>query len=357
MTSNRAWYVLQDSGSDPQPQGPFQRDELILMMKRGALRVESLVAAVGSSQWIRAADDAELQDLFTLSAPPPAPLPPVTPDVGSRTVTDGGRALPTHYSFANAWSLSWSMFARHWAQFLAMSAIYLAITVVLCFPVILGVIVDAQSGDGKPGALYLLGSCFSYIVSFFVGIPLFAGTAYASAELVSDRKNIGDMFIGFRRYGRVLGASAMVLGIYLACGIAAAIPMLIFSVFGAMLASASQNELFIGLGFGIGYLITLAAILACLAMVIVRLVFAPLIAIDSRLGDIDAVGAMRLSWVQTKGLNWSMFGLFLLIVLISGLSIYLLCIGYLLLGMPIFFAAIGATHSLVFRSKVATAAM
>lgn len=49
-----AWYVLDSSGAEPRPEGPFPFEHLAKLAASGSLDATTMVARAGSDRWIAA---------------------------------------------------------------------------------------------------------------------------------------------------------------------------------------------------------------------------------------------------------------------------------------------------------------
>ena len=65
--------------------------------------------------------------------------------------------------------------------------------------------------------------------------------------------------------------------------------------------------------------------------------------------------ALRLNWQATRGLGWSLMALVVVVSLIAAASVLLLCVGYVLIGVPFTLASLGAVYSMLFRRGVMAA--
>jgi hypothetical protein len=101
----------------------------------------------------------------------------------------------------------------------------------------------------------------------------------------------------------------------------------------------------------LGVLVGLAVIVVLMALVVMRVLCAPVIAIDPAFGYPGAMQALRMSWGQTAGLGFPMLGLMIVTGIIAVATI-LLCVGYTLIGIPLFMANFGAMYLLVHRNRM-----
>jgi hypothetical protein len=251
------------------------------------------------------------------------------------------------YSFADAFGLGWSSFMRNWVSWLVLGLVWIGCTIVISLPQgVLNAISQGmeRSGDDEAAAaLGLGGSCFGLVVQVLVGTPLLAGMAYAGGRIHAGEGELVDLFAAFRRYGAAVGSGALALLSYLGCAFVAAIPVL------AVVAVAADEVVWVFLGLAL----TLCAFIVLMATVFMRMLFAPVIAIDPRFGQPGVLESFRISWRQTEGIGFSMLALLFVTGLLCALTILLLCVGYFLIGVPLLFAVIGAMYHLIHRARAA----
>ena len=89
------------------------------------------------------------------------------------------------------------------------------------------------------------------------------------------------------------------------------------------------------------------------ARIMTRVILAPGIVADPAFGRIGPMQAIQLGWRATGGRTWSIFALLLVTGVIAALTVLLLCVGWVLLGVPHILATYGAVHQLVNRPLAA----
>jgi len=333
-----SWYLLDESSGSAVPTGPFTLEQLRSMAASGFLRPDSMVAAVGASGWMTASSDVRLAGLFRATT---------EPQFGGAWAAPRVAAPPMAYSFADAFGLAWTSFTQNWVSWLVLGLAWLGCTILMSLPQsVLNAISQGmeQSGDNEAAAMLGLGgSCFGLIMQVLVGTPLLAGMAYAGARIHAGEGEFIDLFAAFRRYGAAVGSGALALLGYLGCVLVAAMPVL------AVAAVAADEVVWMFLGFAL----TVCAFIVLMATVFMRMLFAPVIAIDPRFGPPGVLESFRISWRQTEGLGVSMLALLFVASLLCGLTILLLCVGYFLIGVPLFSAVIGAMYHLIHRARAA----
>jgi len=350
MNQQDQWYVLDETAGASRAMGPLGWNELASMVAVGSLRPSTRVARVGTDVWTAASSDPGLVQLFEAAA---APLP-----------ARAASALTSDYSFQAAFELGWNTFKSRWINCLLLGLVYTGCVIVVVLPQLLSTILIAAIDEGSlasdsTGAraagtfVLLLGSCIGYVLQVVVGIPLLAGTIYASAQIVRGQPKIDDIFQGFRRYRRALLTGLVFTLVSVVGMIAAYIPAALAGVL-AIVLNQGSNQVATVVAIVVGVALALVGIILIWALVLVRLIFALGVAIDPTLGDIRAIDALKLSWNKTKGLGWSLLGLLLVATILYSLSVLLLCVGIFLVGIPLFLAILGAAYALVFRDRSAS---
>jgi len=346
-----AWYVLDRSVSPPRPTGPFPFEELRRRAGLGSLRAQDLVARAGSSEWIAAAGDPVLAALF--SAAPPIEFDSARAGI-LRLEQPGARAFPP-YSFSGAFSLATSTFSSQWATLVLIGLVGIAISAAIAMPSWIATVLGEASGDrGAAAAFSLLASCVNLLLQILVGGPLWGGWIVAAANAVEGRGNVSDVFAGFRRYQATVVAYLLTMLISLAMGIAIGLPLVIVVALAAAIEGSGSGPAEAILV--IGAVIAVVAAVLVFALVLVRVILAAGIAADPAFGSIGGGEAVRLSWRASQGLGWSMFGLLLVVGLLAALSVLLLCVGYVLIGVPLMLGATGAMHVMINRRIIAAPA-
>jgi hypothetical protein len=327
------WYLLDPSSA--QPAGPFTLDQMRSMAASGGLLGSSQVAKVGAAGWSPAASDPALAGLFGAAAPP---VPPVAMPAAA-----GGR-----FTFGSAWELSLQTIVSRYVPLLLLALVIFGVNLpsqiasFLLNPTLTG-------SQPSPGVL-LTGNCFQIVYIVLIVLPIAYGAIYAAAEVTQGRGSLVDIFMPFRRYGAALVNVLALLAISVACFLVAYLPLLVLVILGG----AVGGEAGLGIGAVVGILLTLVAVLAIWAFVLIRIMYAPLIAIDPTMGSMGVADSFRFSWAATRGLNFPMLGFLIVGSLLSGLSILLLCVGYLVVGVPLFLVMSGSMYQLAIRNAPRT---
>jgi uncharacterized membrane protein len=159
----------------------------------------------------------------------------------------------------------------------------------------------------------------------FVSAPLAGGLVILFLRLAKDTSPAaGDIFDGFGKYGKFMGAFWLLYAIVLACAIPAIIAVVIFPP----LAGAERQ-----LGDGATAALAVTGVLVLLVIVIVvaiRWVFVFfLLADEENLGVIDA---FKKSSELTRGWRAKLFGMLFVMTLVSFLGVLLLIVGMFVTG-------------------------
>ncbi|MGA0172934.1 MAG: DUF4339 domain-containing protein [Phycisphaerales bacterium] len=341
------WYVLDSSGESPRPDGPFPFEHLAKLAAGGSLSATSMVARAGSDRWVAAGEDPELAGLFR-GAPPTEFFAPS----GAAGLATPAFAAPIEasYSFGNAFDLAVKTVKSQWGPLVLAGLVTLAAYTVIGAPQwIMQAAGEARRDDGFTLLMGLGGGCFGFVVNILIGGPLFAGIALCGANAVAGRGNVAALFLGFQRYGQVLLAYLLLMaisaGVTFVVYLSATIGFLVVAVAAGGLNSAA------GVSAGIvgAVIVAVALGLIATALVFVRMIFVPAIVADPSLGSIGVMDALRLNWRATRGLGWSLLALFVVVGMLVAASVLLLCVGYVLIGLPLGIAALGSVYTMLFR--------
>lgn len=343
-----AWYVLDSSGAEPRPEGPFPFEHLAKLAASGSLDATTMVARAGSDRWIAAGEEPELAGLFR-GAPPTEFLSPS----GSAELAapEFATAIATPYSFGGAFDLAIRTFKGQWGPLVLAGLVTFAIYAVIGVPQwIMQVAGEASRDEGFAALMAMGGGCFGLVGNLLVRSAMFAGVALCGANAVAGRGNVADLFLGFKRYGKVLLAyllvGAIALGATIVIYLGAAIVGL---VVGIAAGAAASEEAGISAAIVAAVVVAVALAVVTTALVLVRITFVPAIVADAQLGAIGVMDALRLNWQATRGLGWSLLALLVVVSLIASASVLLLCVGYILVGVPLAIASFGAVYSMLFR--------
>jgi len=334
------WFVLDESGAQPRPTGPFSLEQMRGLWTSGALQAGTRVARSGSTEWSPAAGDPELASLFattTTATPSEEDAPPVGARLG--------------YSFANAFSEGWAALRRSWGVLVLTALAYLGCWLLINIPYFVGVAV-LRSGRASPPersiAVLLMFTC--WIAAVLLGPHLMAGLLYAGVRAMRGSARVSDLMVGFRRYGGLLGTgmlfglivALLVLGSYLVVGVGV-------SVLG--LGNGHVLSLIVGIPIlilGVGLAVSIA--LRSIAVGICSL----LLLVDPNERVEGGMPAIREAWRTTKPRSGSLVGLAFVLYLIVFASALALCVGVVLFGIPLA-AAVAAAAYLQLRREAGVA--
>lgn len=340
------WYVLDESALPPQPMGPYSYEDLRELCAAGRVLPSSRVARPGEAAWTEAADDPVLAGLFRAA-------PPRHPVFGAASSTPA--YLASRFSFSACANAAFEGFRTRWSGLIVPALILFAVSLVAALPQSISAIADASAGRSEPSVTQIFGTCCGFVLNVFVGVPIFYGCVYAASQVLRGEPRVTDAFIGFQRYPQLLLGMLFVGAIYIACTIVSYVPMMAIVALGFTLAGTGGAAVMPWL-VGSSVVLVFATLLVLFAIVIMRVFFIPLVAIDPAMGSMGVGRAISCAWNATKGRGWSMTGLILVFGLLAGFSIFLLCIGYILVGIPLFLAMLGAMHEMVNRSLFAAPA-
>lgn len=344
-----SWYVLVDAT----PKGPFTIDQMRSMAASGSLHRGSQVARAGAAGWSDAGSDAMLAACLATTSWSSTPTSPRADSTGP----------DRRYTFGNAWRLAVRTITSRYKPMLLVGLVVFAATLPVVVPAFLNLPALTPLTGSTPtsqGPSFTLG-CVSWIYNLLVGFPLILGAVIAGAEASQGRGSFGDLFAGFRRYGAALGSTLVLTAIAFACVIVAYLPLVvglgialgIAKASGGTGADASEGaHAAIGAAMAVGGLITLVVLVLLMAGILMRVALAPVAAIDPAMGPMGVVESFRFSWAATRGFGWSMFGFVLVAGILAGLTVFLFCVGYPLLGLPLLYAMFGSMHQLAIRNAV-----
>jgi hypothetical protein len=343
------WYVV-ESG---QPTGPHDRVAIERMVALGRINAATKVCVVGDTAWSNASSDPVIGGLLVgmanagMTARADAVLGASHPPLATSPIPE--EELPA-FTFGGSSQLGHKAFKAKWGVLVLIGLVYLVLSYALSVPgLIAGMLREAaqESGTSAPGALGL--DLVGWLLSILVGGPLLAGVIVAGARAVRGAGQVSDLFLGFQRYGSVVLAyfvSVLLIGVAI---VAAVIPGLILLGVGVGFEFGGSSN---GMG-GVGALGVLLAGLGALGASIwlmPRLIFMAALAADPSLPKEGLEATLRRSWSLTAGKSPAMFALLFVFGLILGVSVFLLCVGMPLLGMPLFVAVQGATYATVFSA-------
>lgn len=344
------WYIV-ESG---QITGPHDRVAIERLVALGRITAGTKVCLVGDTAWTNASQDPVIGALIaqagsggSMTARADAVLGASHPPLATTPIPD--EELPA-FTYGGSSQLGHKAFKARWGVLVLIGLIYLALSWALGVPGMIAEMLRAaaeQSGRSAPGTLAL--DVFGYLLSVFVGGPLLSGFVLAGARAARGAGQVADLFIGFHRYWTVVLAyfvSILLIGVAI---VAAVIPGLV--MFGLAVGFESSGN-FGNIGFlgAFGVLLAALGALAVSILIMPRLIFMGALAADPSLPKEGLEATLRRSWSLTAGKAPAMFALLLVYGIVLGLSVFLLCVGLPLLGMPLFAAVQGTMYASVFSA-------
>jgi hypothetical protein len=320
---NESWYMLQDGVAN----GPFDLSAMQAQVTRGVLRADSQVCRVGAQEWGWADADEMLRPLLIGGA------------VFAQPAVSWG--LDKAFALSRAWrGPSWGML------------VLIGLTWGIAALPLLGMasLVDLarqMRDDPSPGMLdgvYLL---IQILTRLLVQMPLQASAAVIGAAAIRGDLRYTDMFVAFRRYLGVLGASMLFGLATAAAALVALLPLLALP----LVAFTGGSRVIPG----VAALLISVAITAVLAIFAIRWVIryslGTSIVCDPVYRSVGILEAFRMSAAAIRGKEGSVFLYLFVTTLLSALSILLLGVGLLLVGWPLWVCAHGAVYHLLIRSR------
>lgn len=354
------WYVLLPSANGDQPGGPFDLVALAAMVRSGKVTPETLVARVGATGWTPAREDPQIAELLSAASAKAelerARAQDAPADEHARMIAPPTHAMPVAplvesmqagpYSAGAAFRLGWASFAAQWGPLTVCTLIFIGGWIAISIPGWIGQAMFAGAGgQGGGGATVLtvgglLASCVGYLAQIFVGLPFAAGFYYCGVRAVRRELVPSDAFAGFRRYWAVMGISLLTAVMSAVVGVVCVVPAAI----GVVIMVSTNSG--VGLAIGIGLSIVFAIVLLCFLLVV--LVMPPLIVVDPRMRAEWCPGALSIAWQMGRGGNCaSYFALSILMGIFVGLTLLVLVVPFILLGLPLLMAVVGAAYELM----------
>lgn len=252
----------------------------------------------------------------------------------------GAAPVNLPYSFGNAFEAGFRLLTAHYGMVLLVSLIYF-------FATIINTVVSFVLDSIVP----LAGTLVSLAAQFLLLLPLFSGCMWCMVRgLRGQRVDPSGIGRAFERYGQVVAVHVLSLLVILGL-------ILVPSCFLGVLVTAFQAGArgSMGPGGGTAQATMLAAwsilIVGALALLLVvsyvqaRLLCASVLVLDAAVGEHDAIMALKRSWKLTGGLvGLSLLALNVVVMILSLLTILLLGVGYLLLGIPVWFTVLSAAY-------------
>lgn len=246
-------------------------------------------------------------------------------------------AMPP-YSFALALGRGVELFKEHWPRLMLATLLLVGVGLVLG---VVNAVLEA--------ILPLLAAVVNILLAIFVSYPLTTGVVLYCVRLARGDPGANGpavMLVMQQRYLRCVGACVVLILLM----IAISLPFIGLVVAGALGGFYSSQT-----STGMTPWWIIPAILLAIGMLVVvyylacRVAFLPLIAVDPACGDVGIGEALAASWRLTRGHGWSLLGLFIVLSLVMLASVFLLCVGVLLVGYPFGLATIGAAAAMILQ--------
>ncbi len=320
---NESWYVVQGGSA----QGPFDAATMASMVASGVLRADTQVCRVGDQAWRPAASDPSLGALLGVSA----------------------AGVPATWSFGAGWQATMRGFKRSWGPLMLLALVSLGLAIpgtILSQAFSAGM--QATREPAVVGALLVAVVVVNLLNWLLVTIPIQqAGLTFAASKAAAGTVRVSDLFQGYRRLGMVLATgTVLMLAIGVAVGVAC-VPGVIMMVMGAAL---QQKGAAAGIPLVVGGAVLMGAVLLLALWLVYPYFYAPAVACDPAFGRPGFSECFRLSAQGLKGRVFGVFGFLFVIGVLAAASVLLLCIGYLLVGLPLLLAAQGAVYAICVRS-------
>ncbi len=224
----------------------------------------------------------------------------------------------TPFSVSAACSAGWTILRRRYLLLVGLSCLYLVLIVAAsCVPF------------GTILLLPFIAGCIHVGVRDWRGQPVTTGDAFAVYKT---------RFLDLLVVGLLLSLTGIVSVVPAMLGVFALIALP-----AAIENDATALAIVLGLAGG-GFILVALLISTYLAS---RLTFAHFIVLDRAEPGFYAVEAFKESWALTRPHHLGLFVLFVLLTLISTLSLLLLGIGFVLLGTPLWFAVVAGAYVLL----------
>lgn len=342
------WYVV-ESG---QPTGPHDRVAIERMVALGRINAATKVCVVGDTAWSNASSDPVIGGLLVgmanagMTARADAVLGASHPPLASSPIPE--EELPA-FTYGGAASLGMKAFKSRWGVLVLVALVYFAIAYALSIP---GAVAEMlrkaaeESGGEAPAALGL--DVIGWLLNVLVGSPMLAGWAIAGARTVRGAGGVGDLFLGFQRYGAVVLAYLVSLLLMVVAFIVAVLPGGIMLAVAVGVEDLSAGRF--GAVGGVGMLLAVAGALAVSIWLLPRLMFMNALAADPSLPREGVRDTLRRSWSMTAGKAPAMFAILLVYGIVMGFTVILLCVGLPLIGAPLFTGVYGAMYATVFSA-------
>ena len=222
---------------------------------------------------------------------------------------------PTTFTFKAAFALGYATFKSSYGALLGASVVF---TLVLM---------------GVSFLQELLAPGLGIIIHIFLDSPLWAGMALLAVRHIrGESPPLKTLFAGFTRYWPLVGIGALFMLILWL------VPFVLFLLLVLALGGGV---------FSVGGIVafTLAA-LGYTVFFAVWLLFVPMLCLDPR-RQLGVRESFATSWKRTAPVFWPLLGLYLVLLLISAVTLILLVLPFIFIGFPLAVAVTAAAYELI----------
>jgi len=312
-------------GGDKKEYGPVEAELLRQWYAEGRVNGQTLVQAVGSTDW-RPLET--FPELASITAPPP--IPP--PQMGAAPAFDsfaGGGAMPSERDYdldiGGCVGNAWALYKKDFGLLFGALAVFFLI----------------QGGIGLLGQIPLIGLVIS-LVSIVLGGPFMGGLYFFLLRAIrGEPAEIGDIFAGFKiNFGHLI-LVYLVMALMLVAMIIPGGALAGFSIY-----SMTRAHEVGGAYLAMAIVGSLVALLPFIYFSVAWYFAIPLV-IDK---GMDFWGALNHSRRMVSKHWWSVFGLLVVHTFINILGVLACCIG-IFLSAPLAFATLAYGYEKIFNGS------
>jgi uncharacterized membrane protein len=239
-------------------------------------------------------------------------------------------ATPVRPTIGAIFSIAHRLYSARWGLVVGVSVVAIVLNIVLS--ALAGVFDRLLVGPNtliRPATL---------LAQTLVGAPLVVGPLYVVVRIFrGEPAEFTDMFIGFQRWGIIVGVAA-IIGVL---NFVLMLPLqLAMSGFGT---STGGNLALMVAVILLGSLMTVGVLL----WINIRLYFAPLLCVDPAGPRLGIINSIKTSWTMTNGYVRPLFVVAIALGIIAGVSLLLLIIPFILYGGPLIACVGGVAYALI----------
>ena len=222
---------------------------------------------------------------------------------------------PTPFTFQAAFALGYATFKSRYGALLGAGVVFMLVL------------------TGVGFLQELLAPGLGIIIHIFLDSPLWAGMAMLTVRHIrGESPELKTLFAGFTRYWPLVGIGALFMLILWL------VPFVLF----LLLVLALGDGIF---SIGVIGVFTLAS-LGYAVFFAVWLLFVPMLCLDPR-RQLGIRESFATSWKRTAPVFWPLLGLYLVLLLISAVTLMLLLLPFIFIGFPLAVAVTAAAYELV----------